>query len=700
MEPNRQDSAAQPPLEMQQFFQVFFEEAAEHLVEMERLLLAIDPAAPDAEDLNAIFRAAHSIKGGASTFGFHDLAAVTHDLESLLDRVRKEEIGLTSDMVDAFLAAGDVLGGLLAKHRGQGPGVEEAVIAALGQRLRKFTEPAAAAVAARELTIELGPFDPPLDAAGSARTTAALARLSATDAVVEEAGAFVVATLATLLSDAEILESLSFDVAPDRVRIEAGRRGPSAPAADDGFGFFDAAPAHPAGAPSPSASPAQDDGFGFFDTAPQPAPEAGFGFFPEVAGSPQPAPAAPVRAAAPVVKAAEDKTAARAVPQGDTSIRVGIDKVDQLINLVGELVITQAMLAQKVVNIGPKIGEPLVNGMADLQRNTRDLQEAVMSIRMLPISFVFNRFPRMLRDLAAKLGKNVELKTFGEKTELDKGVIEKIADPMTHLVRNAVDHGIETPEIRTAAGKTPHGTLTLKAFHQGGNIVIQVADDGAGLSRERILAKAAERGMAVSDAMSDQDVWQLIFEPGFSTAAQVTDVSGRGVGMDVVKRNIQALGGRVEIDSVLGTGTRITVRLPLTLAIMDGMCLGVAGETYIIPLNSVVELVRPKAKDIRTMSGTDRVVEVRDEFLPVIDLAEALGAERSAVRSPVIVIVEVEGAKTALFVDELVGQQQVVVKSLESNYKRVPGVSGATILGDGTVALIVDVAAAVRLARH
>lgn len=339
--------------------------------------------------------------------------------------------------------------------------------------------------------------------------------------------------------------------------------------------------------------------------------------------------------------------------------------------------------------------EKLLNGLGQLDRNTRDLQDAVMSIRMMPMSFVFSRFPRVVRDIAAKLGKEIELKTEGESTELDKGVIEKIADPLTHLVRNSVDHGIETAEARVAAGKPARGTVTLRAFHQGGNIIIEVADDGAGLQREKILAKARERGMPVSDAMSDQDVWQLIFEAGFSTAAAVTDVSGRGVGMDVVKRNIRALGGRVEIDSAAGHGTRIRVRLPLTLAILDGLSVTVGGELFIVPLTCVVESLQPSAEDVKTISGRGRVVHVRGEYLPVVALHEffAIQPQTAEPHEGIVVIVEAEGRKIAMFVDALVGQHQVVIKSLETNFRRVHGVSGATIMGDGTVALILDAVA-------
>jgi two-component system chemotaxis sensor kinase CheA len=376
-----------------------------------------------------------------------------------------------------------------------------------------------------------------------------------------------------------------------------------------------------------------------------------------------------------------------------TTLRVSVEKIDQLINLVGELVITQAMLAQKAQALDPNQHNGVVAGLTDLERNTRDLQDSVMGIRMIPMSFVFNRFPRMLRDLAAKLGKKVELKTSGEATELDKGLIEKITDPLTHLVRNSVDHGIESLADRAAAGKAAHGTITLSARHQGGSIVIEVRDDGRGLNRQRILAKAAEKGISVSDHMSDQEVWQLIFAPGFSTAEVVTDVSGRGVGMDVVKRNITALGGTVELDSSLGQGTRVSVRLPLTLAIMDGMSVGVGEEVYILPLASVVETFQADQSKLKSLADQGKVVQVREEYLPVRNLATVFDIPTARAQSDraIMVIVEAEGRRSALIVDELIGQHQVVVKNLEANYRKVDGISGATILGDGRVGLILDI---------
>jgi two-component system chemotaxis sensor kinase CheA len=399
-------------------------------------------------------------------------------------------------------------------------------------------------------------------------------------------------------------------------------------------------------------------------------------------------------------KAAEKAKPAAAAAEG-SSIRVGVEKVDQLINLVGELVITQAMLAETTSSFDPALHDRLFNGMAQLERNARDLQEAVMSIRMMPMDYVFSRFPRLVRDLASKLGKEVELVTFGQATELDKSLIERIIDPLTHLVRNSLDHGIETVEARRAAGKAAAGQLVLSAAHHGGNIVIEVSDDGAGLRRDKILAKAMKQGMQVSEQMTDDEVWQLIFMPGFSTAEQVTDISGRGVGMDVVKRNIQAMGGHVEIQSREGRGTTTRIVLPLTLAILDGMSVKVGEEIFILPLNFVMESLQPIADDIYTVAGGERVVRVRGEYLPLVALHQAFNVQgaRTEPTQGIITIIQSEGRRFAMLIDELVGQQQVVVKNLETNYRKVHGISAATILGDGRVALIVDVAALNRESR-
>ena len=408
------------------------------------------------------------------------------------------------------------------------------------------------------------------------------------------------------------------------------------------------------------------------------------------AALPAPGPAA----APPVAEAATP--AGRRSSDADNSIRVAVAKVDALINLVGELVITQAMLRQRSEHLDPVANEALMSGLVQLERNTRDLQESVMGVRMLPVDFAFSRFPRMVRDLATRLDKKVHLRTHGEATELDKGVIEKIVDPLVHLVRNAIDHGLELPAERRAAGKDETGTVTLSAAHQGANIVIEIADDGRGLDRDRILRKAAERGIAMPDNPTDAQVWDLVFAPGFSTVEKLTDLSGRGVGMDVVKKNIAALGGHVEIRSRTGQGTTVAIRLPLTMAIVDGMSVAVGEEVFIVPLGMVIESLLPTAADVRTIAGEARVLRVRDDYLPLLNLADQYGlpaatdGQGADVPPRIAVVVEADGRRLALEVDELLGQQQVVVKNLESNYRRVAGVSGATILGDGRVALIVD----------
>jgi len=486
----------------------------------------------------------------------------------------------------------------------------------------------------------------------------------------------------TSSTDNDLLDLFTFHVARDQVKLTT--LGP-------GFGFYEGAP----GAP-PAEAPSGDPGYGFFDDAPG-VPAAA-----EAAA--QNTEARPAAAVVPARPAAPAKTDAKPAGGGldQTTLRVSIEKVDQLINLVGELVITQAMLAQNSRELDPALYQQLTSGLADLERNTRDLQESVMSIRMIPMSTVFNRFPRMLRDLAAKLGKKVELVTQGEATELDKSLVEKITDPLTHLVRNSCDHGIEMPADRIAKGKPETGTITLVASHQGGSIVIEVRDDGRGLNREKLIKKAREKGIDAPDTMTDAEVWNLIFAPGFSTAEQVTDVSGRGVGMDVVKKNITSLGGTVEIDSAEGYGMKVSVRLPLTLAIMDGMSVGVGDECYILPLSSVVESFQVQADTIKTVAGSGRVVEVRDEYMPVIELEKVFDVPRFDFEhvSSIMVVVEAEGGRVALLVDELLGQQQVVVKNLEANYRKVNDVSGATIMGDGRVALILDVGSLVRRSRH
>ncbi|NRR29757.1 chemotaxis protein CheA [Oxalobacteraceae bacterium] len=725
-------------IDISQFFQVFFDEAEELLAEMERLLLAVDIEAPDAEDLNAIFRTAHSVKGGASTFGVTDMTEVTHILESLLDRIRKGEMALTSEHVDAFLAAKDILKMQLDGHR-LGSAVDQDAVANVRMMLQSLSQdvPVAALAPVASFAAEAKVVDHSggrryrleLPAMVHREVTALGAELGLMGHVSitpldRDRNAMVVTTHESL---DDIIAICSFVLNPDEMIVtelpaltekqakkENAER--SKVESDIGYGFFDEVELHPS-VPGTPGSP----GYGFFQplaeirsAAADGADDArGYGFFQPieqiraVAGvEAEASPQAQAQAVAVAVAAEEqEKKPGKGAAGGGAesqSIRVSIEKVDQLINLVGELVITQAMIEQRVDTLDPMKHERLLNSVSQLTRNTRDLQEAVMSIRMMPMDFVFSRFPRMVRDLAAKLGKKVDFITNGAATELDKGLIERIVDPLTHLVRNSIDHGIEMPDVRRAAGKSDSGRLFLSASHQGGNIIIEVSDDGGGLNRERILAKAEQNGLPVSDSMSDAEVWQLIFAPGFSTAETVTDVSGRGVGMDVVKRNITAMGGVVDIRSAKGFGTTISISLPLTLAILDGMSIRVGEEVYILPLGYVIESLQPAPEDVKEIAGKGTVVKVRGEYLPLVPLYQMFDiAPRFTNPSEgIIVIIETDGRKAGLFIDDLVGQQQVVVKNLESNYRKVAGISGATILGDGGVSLILDVAALIRSSRQ
>ncbi|MGG7054407.1 chemotaxis protein CheA [Nitrosomonas sp. ANs5] len=730
--------------DLEQFYQIFFEEASELLAEMESRLLGLDIQSPDAEDLNAIFRVAHSIKGGAGTFGFTDMTEMTHMLESLLDKLRKGELEIRSEMVDAFLQAGDVLKKQLDGHRGLDKAdAEEA--AAVAQKLKALMVETAqeqgvsapvvpeqetgAALAADGESAGHSPAQPQATQLAASedkstqpavtyhiefacgdlaeRVKQKLLHDLACQGVLEnltapDSGDRCVLRLTTQMSEEDTWEALVFIVDPVSLSIRQEAAASAVQSPDPGSeseqndasltGRTDETDQEVAlqGSPAPFDENAQNlSGAGNDESL---AVDAA------VARDDQSA--ADASASGQSSKKPAEPT--KAANNESSSIRVSIEKVDQMINLVGELVITQAMLAQTASQIDPVIYEKLINGLNQLERNTRDLQEAVMSIRMMPISFVFSRFPRVVRDVASKLNKQVDLKTVGEGTELDKGLIEKITDPLTHLIRNSLDHGIEAPDKREAMGKPAKGTITLRASHQGGSIVIEVADDGAGLNREKILAKARSRGLAVSDNMPDQDVWMLIFEAGFSTADAITDVSGRGVGMDVVKRNIQGLGGRVEIDSVAGQGTRISIRLPLTLAILDGLSVAVGDQLFIVPLTYITESLKPAAADIKTVRGQGRVVQVRGEYLPVIALHEVFHLQPAVqeIHEGILVILDAEGSKAAMFVDTLVGQHQVVIKSLESNYRRVQGVSGATIMGDGSVALILDAVGLVHVTKQ
>lgn len=670
-------------MDITEFYQTFFEEADELLAEMEQLLLGLDIDAPDNEHLNAIFRAAHSIKGGAATFGFVALTDTTHLLENLLDRARHREIRLRKEMIDAFLETKDVLQEQLSAYRAGGEPEPEMVarICAVLQQLAQeenAVQPGAvvpasvqspavgAAVVAVGAVVAAATPSPASDAA---QLRVRFSKVSESDrkllgAELENLGEVIAQThaddsltlwLQTTCQPDDIIAVCCFIIDLDQIDIVQEPRAAVEPFAVP----LEAAQATAVVVP--------------FTAAPAAAKLL-------AAASPAPPPAA----------------------KESSSIRVDVEKVDQIINLVGELVITQSMLAQTAATLDPVLHERLLNGMGQLERNARDLQESVMSIRMMQMDYVFSRFPRLVRDLTDKLGKQVQLVTFGKATELDKSLIERIIDPLTHLVRNSLDHGIEKPEQRLAAGKDPVGQLLLSAQHQGGNIVIEVSDDGAGLNREKILAKAIQQGMLVNDAISDEEVWQLIFAPGFSTAEKITDVSGRGVGMDVVKRNIQEMGGHVEIASRQGNGTTTRIVLPLTLAILDGMSVKVGNEVYILPLNYVIESLQPRAEDIHSVSNEEQVLHVRGEYLPLTELHrvfEVADARTDPTRG-IVVILHGEGKRFALLVDQLVHQHQVVVKNLETNYRKVPGISAATILGDGSVALIVDVAALQRANRE
>ncbi|MEE2978558.1 MAG: chemotaxis protein CheA [Pseudomonadota bacterium] len=689
-------------LDLSQFFGAFFEEAEELLVDMERLLLNLDVANPSSDDLNAIFRCAHSIKGGAATFGFTHMTELTHVAESILDRARTGTLQLRENMVDAFLETKDVLKSQLDAYRQEHP-IDTATLEYMVAKLNSLTAEDGAPVAAAPAAA--APVATP-EPVAAPQPEPVVVEVAAAEAVGDIEGGLDIKLIDVSNEDCELIVTELKHLGTVLRHARTGRNSDivlqSTCTADDIIAVScfiidadqivitphvgGAAPAAEAAAPvvaAPTPAAAQTEVHAPAANEAAPVQAAA------VAAAAAPMPARPA--------AADHKPAVAA----ETSIRVGVEKVDQLINLVGELVITQAMLAQTAQAFDPVLNERLFAGLSQLTRNARDLQEAAMSIRMMPMDYVFNRFPRLVRDLANKLGKQVELSTFGKSTELDKGLIERIIDPLTHLVRNSLDHGIELPEARVAAGKDATGQLLLSAAHQGGNIVIEVSDDGQGLNRDKILKKARERGLPVSDNMTDDEINQLIFAPGFSTADQVTDVSGRGVGMDVVKQNIQSMGGYVEIQSQKGKGTTIRIVLPLTLAILDGMSVKTGDEVFILPLSCVAESLQPRPEDIKAVPGGGRLLKVRNEYLTLVPMYERFRITPSLPNPSegIVVILDSEGKKIALQVDELVGQQQVVVKNLETNYRRVPGISGATILGDGSVALIVDVSALMRETR-
>ena len=718
-----------------QFKLTFFEECTELLTDMEQNLGLVESGSFDNETLHAIFRAVHSIKAGADAFSFKRMVAFTHRFEFLLDLLREEKLAVDEPLVDTLFKSFDVLSdlvsfaqngeepdaeygqdalaaieGYLSGDVGSQPTADDANDSASPATPAPAPEPSAEPQKAetkeeginhfrieftpkeamyrhaneplliiREL-MELGEITTTIDT----ERLPELAKLEPEDAYfswvfelktryerddIDEVFEFVIddcdLTIVTLGSDNQVV---SVDVSPGHVADD-----------DDDFGFF-----------------VDDEALksGVVDANPKPveAPVT------QEVEAPKPAAAKPAAPSAPATAPAGP--AAKAMPKS-ASIRVDVDRVDRLVNMVGELVITQSMLAQEVNTSAMDQSSNVTNGMEELSMHIRELQENVMSIRMQPVKSVFARMPRIVRDVSKKVGKKVKLITEGETTEVDKTVIEELADPLTHMIRNSLDHGLETPEDRLAAGKGEEGTIRLSAEHRGGRIVIEITDDGRGINREKVLSLAKEKGIVADDAsLSDEEIDNLIFAPGFSTADEVTDLSGRGVGMDVVRRNIQALGGRVSVTSTPGVGARFQLTLPLTLAVLDGMIVGASGEKYVIPINNIIETVRPPSSDVETMIDGNKVIRIRGEYIRVVSVARMFG-DLKASNDPskgLVVLVEADGGKViGLHVDMLAGQQQVVIKSLETNYRAVEGIASATILGDGSVCLILDIDALARM---
>lgn len=666
--------------------QVFFEESFEGLNTMESALLGLQLDDLDSETINEIFRAAHSIKGGSGTFGFNRVAEFTHDLETLLDEIRAGKRAMTQQHVELFLQSVDILRDMLVDSRDEEPYDEPLILemtsalrAALGKAEVSPAVATATATAVVQVCAPVGSrydieFAPELHLfatgndpvrmfrelaiLGDVSVVAQLDRLPSFEDIEPE-NAYLAWTLAlqSAASEGEVREVFSWVEDDCRLTITATADEATPESADTG------------GEPA--------DGNALALVA--------------IAGGDR--------------RAGDDRrqSADRRKENDYSSIRVGIDKVDAIINLVGELVITQSMLSEigKSFDVGAL--DRLKDGLTQLERNTRELQESVLNIRMLPISFSFNRFPRLVRDLCQKLGKKIDLRMTGTETELDKTVLEKIGDPLVHLVRNCLDHGIEMPEVRLAAGKPETGVIALNAYHKGGSIVIEITDDGAGLDTDRILSKARRQGLVREDEMlAHEQIQELIFHPGLSTADSVSDLSGRGVGMDVVRRNIKDLGGDVEVQSKRGTGTIFRVRLPLTLAILDGQLVRVGAQIYIIPLVSIVESLQVSRSHVNVIAGRGEVYKLRDEYLPIVRLYEAFNvqADSQLLVDGLLVVVESDNQRFGVFVDDLLAQQQVVIKSLETNFRKIEGISGATILGDGTVALILDIGALLSLHRR
>jgi two-component system chemotaxis sensor kinase CheA len=692
-------------IDLTQFHDSFFEESFEAITTMEDALLKLTTGSPDPEVVNTIFRVAHSIKGGAATFGFNEVASFTHTLETLLDELRGQRMLVTQDLCDLLLRSVDVMRDMLRATQAKQP-LDAQKIADLQFDL--------------EVMVAKKPAPPVADTVVAAPASSPVVAAVAAPKVAAEPAA---TAAAWLISFKPYLQLLARGNDPLRMFGELAQLGelevtahtaalPPLAEMDPENCYVSWQLRLVSDAPREAVAQAFDWAEGDCELS----IEREVGAKPETAVAVAEAatpvadagvvasrvPASAVDAQAPstpaVVKAVESQKA----PASDsTSIRVSTEKIDELMNTVGELVITQSMLTQLAGSLHGPMGERLRTGLTQLERSVRELQEAVMRVRMVPISFVFSRFPRMVRDLSQRLGKQIELKMTGGDTELDKTVLEKIGDPLVHLVRNGIDHGIERPDVRVAAGKPEMGTLHLHAYHRGGNITVEVSEDGGGINTAKVLSKAKAKGLVAEDAeLTDAQIHDLLFLPGFSTADQATDVSGRGVGMDVVRRNIEELGGSVEVRSELGKGSRFIINLPLTLAIVDGQTIQVSGESYIVPLTAILESLQVKPGLVQRVVGHGEVFSFRGDYLPVLRLNEFFSrhgrGDGKAIESGLIMIVEAEGRRVGLCVDELLGQQQVVVKTLETNYQRVDGVAGATILGDGSVALILDVAGLAR----
>jgi two-component system chemotaxis sensor kinase CheA len=682
-------------IDLTQFHDAFYEESSEAIGQMENALLRLDAGTPDPELINTIFRVAHSIKGGAATFGFSEISSFTHTLETLLDELRGQRVKVTSALSDLLLRSIDIMREMLRAQQAGQP-IEQQRVAdlqfdlelAVAQKVPAAAAPAApvAAPAPVEPAAPVLPerlhgttyqisFRPYLHLLARGNDPLRMFR------ELRDLGDLHVTVDVSALPPIEKLDPENCYLSWKLVLNTDSPRQSVIEVFDWAEGDCDLEVTAITAPGSAAAAVAAAATLGTLDSSEHAARTA----------------AGAEHAEAHNARASEAIKAADAHKSGEAgSIRVSVEKIDDLMNSVGELVITQSMLGQLGVLLDDSLGERLRSGLAQLERNVRELQESVMRVRMVPISFVFSRFPRMVRDLSQRLNKQVELKMTGGETELDKTVLEKIGDPLVHLVRNSIDHGIEMPAQRMAAGKDPCGVVHLHAYHRGSTIVVEVTDDGGGLKRERILEKARERGLiGPGEEITDEAICNLIFLAGFSTQEHANDVSGRGVGMDVVKRNVEELGGSIEVHSALGKGSRFTITLPLTLAIVDGQTIAVGDETYIVPLTAIIESLQMKTAAVSQVVGHGEVLTFRGEYLPVLRLRKHFDSQSDHKREAsegLIMVVEGDGRRVGLCVDELLGQQQVVVKTLEANYGHVEGIAGATILGDGSVALILDVA--------